>query len=325
MNLPPIHDKWLAAKTAKIKQYPQNNLRSSSIGHPCDRFHYHSVHDWKERTLHDPILQSIFDEGNLHETDVIKQLMDLGFNVIEQQRSFQIDKPLITGHIDGIIRYECVDFPFDVKSIAAFDFDKINASEDLLYSKKQHQRSYIAQLQLYLLMTGNEVGCFILKNKQTGEIKPIWGHLDYAFCENILKRAERVYKALESNTPPARCEELDTCQKCPYAHLCLPDLKATAISQIDDYDLASTMERMEQIKPFFKEYQTLDKEIDKIKNSVCAGEYICGDFLLRIKEFERKTKIPITFEEKTTTYLRKEILKITDKLHAPKIEQQEVA
>jgi CRISPR/Cas system-associated exonuclease Cas4 (RecB family) len=310
MNFPPIAERWLALKASRIKQYPQNNLRASGIGHECDRYHYHSIKDWREKALHDPILQSIFDEGGLHETDVIKQLMDLGFQVVEQQRSFQIDSPKITGHIDGIIRWDGHDFPFDVKSISGLDFDKIDSAEDLLYSKKEHQKAYIAQIQLYMLMTNNEYGCFILKNKQTGEIKPIWCQIDFVYCDNLLKRAERVYKALADNEPPKRVDNIDLCSKCSFAHICLPDLKATAISTIDDQELAATMERMDQLKPMVKEYEELEAQVDEIKNNVGAGDFICGDYLLKIKEMTRTSKVPITFEFQKTTFLQKKIVKI---------------
>lgn len=313
MNLPPIREKWLEAKANKIKQYPQNVLRASSIGKPCDRFHYHSIKDWKERSLHEPILQSIFDEGNLHEDDVIRQLKEVGFTIIEQQRSFQYEKPKITGHIDGILRWDGHDFPFDVKSISSFDFPKINSAEDLLYSKKAHQREYMAQIQMYLLMSGNEVGCFILKNKQTGEIKPIWCQLDVAFCEPILKRAERVYHALDKDTLPERTKESDLCHQCAFKHVCLPDLTYDSnLKQINSQELAATFERMDQLKPIVSEYKNLEEEVDEVKKQVGVGEFVCGDFLLRIKEFKKKNKVALTWTEEETTFLKKEIVKIKE-------------
>ncbi|MBP9786046.1 MAG: hypothetical protein KBC72_00440 [Acinetobacter sp.] len=314
MDLPPIREAWLAAKRAKIKQFPSNNLRASGIGHACDRYHYHSIKDWREKALHDPILQSIFDEGALHETDVIRQLTDLGFTVVEQQRAFQIDKPLITGHIDGILRWEGKDFPFDVKSIASYDYDKIDSMEDFTQSKKPHQRGYVAQLQLYLLMTSNEVGCFIMKNKQTGEIKPIWGQIDIDYCDMLIKRAQRVYESLAAETPPKRIDDLDECSKCAYAHICLPDLRSQALTKlIDDQDTAAMMERMEQLKPVVKEYEQMEDQIDELKNKVGPGEYVCGDFLMRIKEHERKNKEPITWTDTVTKYLKKQIVRLTVK------------
>ncbi len=170
MNLPPIVEKWTELKSRSIKQYPSNNLRASSVGNDCERFLYHSIKDWKERVLHDVTLQSIFDVGNAFEQIAITELREMGFQIVEMQRAYQIDKPLITGSIDGKIRWENQDYPFDIKSISPYEYDKINSAEDMLFSKKPYQRQYPGQLQCYLYMSGDPVGCFILKNKLTGGI-----------------------------------------------------------------------------------------------------------------------------------------------------------
>lgn len=88
VNLPDIYSAWFEFKKSRIKQYPQNNLRASSIGNVCERFHWYSIKNWREKPLHDPILQSIFDEGNLHETAVIQELTSMGFKIVEHQRAF---------------------------------------------------------------------------------------------------------------------------------------------------------------------------------------------------------------------------------------------
>jgi hypothetical protein len=310
-DLPDIEGAWLAFQASRIKQNPQNNLRASDLGTPCDRYHFHAIHDWKERVLHDPERQGIFEEGNLHEKATTITLMEMGFEVVEQQRAFQIDKPLITGHIDGKLRWKGRVFPYDVKSIQAFDFDKITSAEDLLFSKKVHLRKYPAQLQLYLLMTGEEVGAFILKNKTTGRLRPIWMALDYDFCEQLLKRAERVYAALKAETPPERTTDFDVCMKCPFRHICLPDLKAgPGVQAIDDVELAGMLERREQLAPMAEEFEKLDDQVKDAAKAGGAGEKVCGDFLLRVKEQTRKTKVALTWEEKETSFLVTKILKL---------------
>ena len=310
-NLPPIEQLWHKHKASKIKQYPQNNLRASSVGHPCDRYHFHALKDWREKGLHDPVLQSIFDEGNLHEKDVLHTLSEMGVEVIEQQRSFQLDNPKITGHIDGILLWEGRRIPFDIKSINPYDFQKINSAEDLLFSKKVYQRQYPAQLQLYLLMTNEEVGGFILKNKLTGEIKPIWMAIDYDYAEQILKRAERVYAALDHDTPPERTVDLDLCSKCPFAHICLPDLTlGEGVQLIDDMEMAAMLERRAQCEPLAKEYQKIDADIKDAVKPHGPGERLCGNYLIKTTQYERVTKVPITWDEETKPYLRTQILEI---------------
>ncbi len=311
MELPNIDEKWLEHKQKRIKVFPQNNIRASSAGNPCDAYHYFSLKHWQEKSLHSPILQSIFDEGALHETAVIRELQEIGFEIVEQQRTFQLNKPLITGHIDGILRWNGKDFPFDVKSISPYDFDGINSAEDLIYSKKPHHWNYPAQLQLYLIMSGNEAGCFILKNKLTGQIKSIWMQIDYEYTEKILQRAERVYKAVQSETIPERSNNYDVCKQCDYRHICLPDAIANRQTQvIDDVELAGMLERRDQLEEPSKEFEAVDKKIKGIVKQSGANEYVCGNFILNIFEVIKKQKRAITWDEEEVSYLMTKIIKI---------------
>lgn len=315
-ELPDIDGAWKALKHTRIKQYPQNNLRASSAGHPCARYHYHSIHDWREKQLHDEILQSIFDEGAMHEKDVIAQLNVMGFQIVEQQRSFQLDKPLITGSIDGILRYKNKDFPFDIKSINPYDFNKIQTIEDLMFSKKIHQRKYPAQLQLYLLMSNNDVGCLIFKNKLTGELKTIFAQIDYDYTEQILKRAEVVYAALAKNEPPKCINDFDACKECPFRHICLPDLKmGEGVIVMDDAELNGLLERREELAPMAKEYKTIDEDVKEVVTAGGQGEKVCGSFFIQVTEHERKNKVPDTWHEEVSKYLRTQIVKLEESVN----------
>lgn len=296
-ELPDIDGSWRNYMAKQASIIPQNNMRASSIGHPCDRYHWHSVKDWRARPLPDPVLQSIFNEGKFHETAVIQCLQNMGFEIVEQQRAFQIEKPLITGHVDGILRYKDNSFPFDVKTTNPYDFDKLTSAEDFLNSHKTYHRNYIAQLQLYLLMTNNPVGCLIMKNKLTGALRSVFMQIDYAFCENILKRAERVYAALAQNEPAARTENIDHCLQCPFRHLCLPDLAMSpGVQVIDDLELGGLLERRNQLKPMADEFKDTDETIKDFIKPHGAGERICGEWLIQTKE---QTKKEYTVKEST--------------------------
>lgn len=309
-HIPDIEQKWKEYKKRRIKSYPQNTLRASSIGHPCDRYLYHSIKDWKERALHDAVLQSIFDEGALHEEDAIKQLKEMGFVVVEQQRSFQLDEPLITGHIDGILLWEEKTYPFDIKSIGPNDFNKISSVEDLTNSHKVHQRQYPAQLQIYLLLTQSEYGCFILKNKLTGELKAIWMQIDYDYCDQILKKASRVYQALKESSPPQRTKDIRNCEDCAFKHVCLPDLQYEGTPLIDNEELLKLLSKRYELLEHSKQFDQIDGEVKKFFSQTGVGEKICGDFLVKTTSVKVKRKIPITYEEKEDSYLKTQIVKI---------------
>jgi CRISPR/Cas system-associated exonuclease Cas4 (RecB family) len=311
-DLPDIVEAWRTLKSKKIKQHPQNCLRASSIGNGCDRYHYYSIKNWRDRVMHGPETQAIFDEGFLHEEATIKDLKEMGFEIVEQQRACQLDKPLITGHIDGIMLWENQRFPFDVKSIADYDFHKINSAEDLLYSKKAHQRSYPAQLQIYLLQHEEETGCFILKNKQTGAIKAIWMQMDYDFIETILKRAERVYAAIEKEAIPNRTDDESWCRYCAFKQLCLPPSSfGDGVKPIDDLELAGLLERREQLAPLSKEFNEVDKTIKSFFDK--EGEYLCADYLIKSQKINVKRKIATEWDEIETSYIKNKIIKLEGK------------
>ena len=310
-NLPEIEKVWKEYKSKRIKQFPQNNLRASSVGNTCKRYHYMSIKNWREKPIHDYMLQSIFDEGNYHETLVIQELQNMGFEIMHQQRPIQIDKPLITGHIDGILRHNEIDYPFDVKTMSPWAFDSVNSAEDLMFSKKVYQRQYPAQLQLYLLMSGNEHGCFIMKNKVTGELKAIWMQIDYDYLEPILKRAEAVYEDLKNETPSDRCNDFDLCNNCDFRHICLPDIKNDPnVFVMDDMELAGMLDRREELKENRDEFEKIDKIIKGQAVIGGFGDKLCGDYMLKVQEFIRKTKVPIDFTIKETPYFRTKIIKL---------------
>ncbi len=306
--LPPIEEMWREKKQEKIRHFPQSNLRASAIGWPCDRYHYHSIKDWREVPLHDVGLQAIFDEGEIHEEAIIAELKKLpGIKIVKQQVAFQLDKPLIKGTIDGMLRWEGQDFPFDAKSMSRFQFPKVKSAEDLINSPSPLFRKYVAQLQLYLLLAGYEIGAFILKCKDTGEIRVIWMQIDYAFIEGLLQRAERVTKALASETPPERTKDAELCIKCPYRHVCLPEIKfGEGVQILGGQELTEMLERRDQLEAASKEFDEIDKAVKNLAKATGEGEKIAGDFLITVKKRSKKA-----FSVAASEYFETRIVKIT--------------
>lgn len=324
MDLPNINKLWYDSKAAKRRKWPQNNFWASNLGNPCDRFHYYGRENWEDKEMHAPKLQSIFDEGNLHEDHVIASMKDMGLEVVEQQVPGRISKPhikqgTIAMKIDGKIKWrdddgKTIKIPFDVKTMSPHIFSKMNTAEDFMHSHKQYHKNYVAQLQLYMLSHNSEIGLLVLKDKLTGELKGVWMQIDYAFCETLLKRAERVEGMIQSKTLPSRHENLDVCLDCPFARtVCLPDLKlGEGIQAIDDKELEIMLEERDKLEPSKVRYAELDKRVKELATSGGPGEKICGDFVIRVKEYERKTKVPLTWDEKITTFLKTQIGRITN-------------
>ncbi len=265
--------------------YPQNNLRCSSVGHPCPRYVYLCITNFNDRTPPDVGLQAIFGLGNTLETHVIEKIKEAGFEVITPtERSFRIMPQNITGREDLRIKDPETGelYPVEVKSISPFEFDKLNCFDGFVRHKKPFIRAYAAQIQLYLYKYEKPFGFFALINKLTGEIKFIKVDLDYDYCEKVLQKAEYINDCLSKQTPPDACEEIGLCDNCDLQHICGQVKRIPADVELDD-ELENLINRKEELKAAKAEYEAIDKEI---KERVGEREkIITGTYLIERKSF----------------------------------------
>ena len=272
-------------KERKIKIAPCHTNRASSLGHSCERYLVLTRTAWDKKIPHDIGLQLIFDEGEIQENAVIRDLIDAGVKVTEQQKAFEWPKFQITGHLDLMVECDGWGGPVEIKSMNPHIFDSINSLDD--FKKYPWTARYIAQMQIYLLMNNSENGYFLLKNKSTGELRQIEIRLDYEFAESLLKKAERVNAHIENKTLPDFVKDPDECKRCAFfGHVCNPPLEFDAPVISDDPGLLEMLDRRAEIKEFSTEYNRIDK---KIKERFKADEYdgksfVCGSHLIDIKK-----------------------------------------
>lgn len=289
MNATEINGKLFKAKADKITVHPCLHLRASNLGHPCERYLFLLIKHWEEQKAHDVGLQNIFDLGNTLEEHTIKNIKEAGFEVITPtQRSWQLDVKggIITGREDIRIKDENGELlPVEIKGISPFEFDKLNSVEDFLNSKKTYIQGYPAQLYIYLLHFEKEKGFFALTNKLTGETKFIDVPFDYDLGEKYLSKAERIYKALETDTMPDAPDNISYCDNCSLAHVCGGCNRNPTDIDIDD-ELDALINRKAELSEAKKEYEELDKQI---KSKVGEREkIITGQYLIERKQFVKK-------------------------------------
>lgn len=287
MDATKINERLYQAKKDKIKVYPCNNLRASNLGHPCERYLYLLIKHWDEQKPHDVGLQAIFDLGNTIEEHTIKNIQEAGFEVITPtQRSWKIDKPLITGREDIRIKDENGELlPVEIKGLSPFEYDKLNSVDDFFKSKRYYVRGYPAQLQIYMYYFEKEKGFFALTNKLTGQTKFIEMPFDYAYAESLLQKAERIYKALQTNIAPDTCDDVSVCENCSMQHLCGNVKRIPADIELDD-ELENLINRKQELATAKREYEEVDKEI---KAKVGEREkVITGSYLITRNKVERK-------------------------------------
>jgi len=246
---------------SKIQRYPARTFRASDINE-CDRRMVYSVLNWQEKALHDEGLQAIFDAGNKEEENVKRRLSDSGFEVIQSQTPFEIKnrdgEVICTGHIDGKILFEGSAICFEAKSMNQNIFNGIKSLED--FNKKPHLKKYLSQIQLYLFGNNEEAGFFILSDFRTEKYLPVV--LDYGECERILQKLERCWGYVKRKEYPEKIEyNNQLCDKCPFTHICLPDVANKGANIINNEELEITLDRREELKLFVSEFEEIDETI----------------------------------------------------------------
>jgi len=275
-----IQDKRKQNLESKINQYPRTKLIASDIV-DCDRYLTYSVLNWQDRPKHDADLQGLFDAGNQEEKNIIRELIDLGFNVIHAQTPFEIKDNkgniMCSGKIDGKIEIEhgTPAIPFEIKNIHPMIFNGLNSADD--FNKKTFYKKYLKQIQLYLFGNNIEAGFFIISNGR-GQWKLFPVVLDYGFCEQILQRIERTWKHIQAKTYPDKVDYNEQlCDRCAFNHICLPEKINNGANIINNEELEINLDRHQELKPLVEEFEDLDDTIKStfkgVSDSIIGTKY----------------------------------------------------
>ena len=259
--------------------YPRRNSILSDIGE-CERQMVYSVLDWEKRPVAQPDLQARFEVGKVFEREVVRELMDMGFQFEQSQAPVQIKNRagelIATGKIDGFIRWEGVRVPVEIKSMHPQIFQSIKSVED--FQKKPWLRKYTRQLQAYMFGNSCEWGLFIVGDC-LGHWKMLPLALDYGEAEAILQRLERVHDSIKAKKYPDRIVyDQSVCGKCPFSAICLQDIIQTEAEIFDSPEWDAKLERHEELKPLAKEYEEIHENIkDSFKGvhkSIIGGRWL---------------------------------------------------
>jgi len=270
----------------KSSAYPRNNPILSDLG-DCDRQIVYGVTNWRDKKLADTELLARFEVGNIMEREMVRELLDMGFDFVGGQEAIQVkgrgDVLLATGRIDGFIKWGGEKIPVEFKSMHPNIYEHVNSIED--FQKKPWLRKYTRQLMMYLYGHGKEYGLFGLTNCLGGK-KWFVLYLDYAECEHMLQRLENVQKHLGLKMLPERIQyKEDVCGHCDFSTICLQDIVRDEANILTDDVLISDLEEREKLKSTKTRYEELDKSIKKRVAGVSKG--IAGNFLIIGKNHHR--------------------------------------
>lgn len=276
--------------TSKSRVYRQTCPRASSINLDCAREMYYQITAWDKKPIPEPYLMARFEEGHEQERKVNRMLLDLGFDIAEGQRDFELKDPitgqvLCTGHIDGRIPWPVKDengeertvrVPYEVKSLDPNVYAMINTVED--FNRYDWSKKYPLQIQIYLHFTGEQEGIFILTDCK-GHIKIIPVRRDEELQNQIFDQCAFVTGCVEQKKEPEFCNDANKCRKCwAFGRVCTPPINVESALIIDDPEIEVKLEQREKLKDSAKEYESLDKEV---KGYFRGKEIaICGDFMI---------------------------------------------
>lgn len=283
---------------------------ATDLGYACDRrIVYHRCWPLRAQPIGEE-LASIFEEGNLHQTNVRTELAQLGYEVVEQEVNFRDNLLQITGTIDGKIMLAADDggrprrIPIEIKStsgVSPKNAEEWRTSETPLLAR------YYAQLQIYLLLTNEPEGLALFKSKLTGLWSLVAISLDYAYTEGLLQRAERVRDAVARVVTcgadetaklaqlPDRIASREGCDSCPWRDtMCHPaEAIVDPLLIAQDVDLNALLHERDQLDEARKRYAKIDQNV-KCRFKMTAGDrFATGDYLIVKKVTANSTRIDI--------------------------------
>lgn len=229
----------------------------------CCRQMVYSILDWDKKELPDKGLLSLFESGKKEESNIIKMLLDLGFEVISQQNPITIKdqegkETICSGRIDGKIVYKGLKIPFEIKSMNDYSFQQLNSIED--FEKSPLHRKYIKQLQLYMYGNEIEVGMFIISNFRQIKLFPVY--LDYGLCEQILQQLEKAWDFVQKKKYPDPISyNPKICDWCPWEFLCSKQITNKPAEFINNKELEELLNRRAELEESYKSYKEIDERI----------------------------------------------------------------
>jgi len=192
----------------------------------------------------------VFEEGRLHEDDVLAKLAVKGIRVYDRQVELSHSDLLLKGHPDAWVEIEGRTYISDVKSMDRSYWYK--AVTDFILNF----RHLYLQVQSYSLMSKQEPIYIPIKNRATGQIHELFFEPDpvvFAEIEAGIALLESAVQDKTFNYMTLSCSQEDSIKGrwCPYKKrgLCehqtnIPDVtEAEVVQAISDYDEGRVLTR----------------------------------------------------------------------------------
>lgn len=278
---------------AQARVSPMRTWWPSALGHPCDRYLVWRHNRTKLERAPGPTLQSIFAEGRHHQPDIYRRLQEMGFVLTQESdrpQQWKHGRAVLSGKADGRIlgfRGERYRPPrlLECKSMTDYKWQKIRTVDDIRHDPSPWTRGYYAQGVLSCFLEEVPFGVFVLKNKQTGLLKPIPFELDYTYAENLLRRIERLQPLVDDDVDPEPIpyDEM-VCGGCGFKATCYPARDYGAGAKVlEDPMLLEEIDQVLELKAGHAEYE---KRWKALKDRFAQAGIHPGETALAGSEYE---------------------------------------
>lgn len=203
-------------------------LRPSELGHECSRYLWLSYR-WATQPERPPgRTQRIFNRGSREEDRLIDDIRSAGVTVLDRDESTGKQWPveLCNGHVFGWLDGAAIDSDglflskqqwhvLECKSHSERSFKALERD-----GIQKSQPKHYAQMQLYMLQTGMEVGLYAARNKNTEEDRYIVVSYNKSYAERLHKKAQRI---IDTNVSPERISadpHFHVCRYCAQKEVC---------------------------------------------------------------------------------------------------------
>lgn len=247
--------------------------------------------------------------GTVLESPIIDLLRQAGFKVFQDPSTvfYEWQKYRIKGRTDGKIEMEVGGekrvLPLEVKTCSQRTWAAVmrayESGEPLWRTEQVWLRKWPAQLTIYMLLTGSEVGEWVFLNKESGELMFWMLPLDYEYAERLIKLAEETNRWVDRGELP-EAVRTEWCAKCDFRDtLCfVGEDFGKGVELVVDEQVEDEVARLVELEDKVKEYEALKSKL--IGSGSRPGLFygrsvVVGDVMITAKE-RKMTKYEVPEE-----------------------------